>query len=105
MRNTPVSGLVLDDAIEISLEELCRACGKHEQWVIALVSEGVLNPRGKAPAEWRFPGSTLRVARTAQRLESDLGVNLAGVALALDLLAEIERLSIRVHRLSDLEPN
>ena len=39
------------------------------------------------------------------RLESDLGVNLAGVALALDLLAEIERLSIRVHRLSDLEPN
>jgi chaperone modulatory protein CbpM len=34
----------------------------------------------------------LRRARLAVRLERDLEVNLAGVALALDLLEEIDRL-------------
>jgi chaperone modulatory protein CbpM len=43
-------------------------------------------------SEWRFSGAALRRARIALRLERDLGVNLPGVALALDLLEELQRL-------------
>ena len=44
------------------------------------------------PTEWRFSGAQLRRARIALRLERDLGVNAAGVALALELLEELEQL-------------
>ncbi|MGR8948328.1 MAG: chaperone modulator CbpM [Gammaproteobacteria bacterium] len=104
MSNEPVSGVILDETIEISLSELCRACSTHSEWVISLVGEGVINPIGNDPNNWRFPGSSIRIVRTARRLETDLGVNLAGVALALDLLEEIEKLSMRVDRLSALDP-
>jgi len=40
----------------------------------------------------------VRRVRCALRLESDLGVNLAGAALALDLLEELNRLRARQRR-------
>ncbi len=44
-----------------------------------------------ATTEWRFSGAALRRARLALRLERDLELNLAGVALALELMEELER--------------
>ncbi|MBC8379409.1 MAG: MerR family transcriptional regulator, partial [Planctomycetes bacterium] len=41
---------------------------------------------------WRFSGSSLVRVRSAQRLQRDLGVNLAGIALALDLIEELDNL-------------
>jgi chaperone modulatory protein CbpM len=38
----------------------------------------------------------MRQARIAAHLQSDLGINLAGVALALQLLDEVETLRMRV---------
>jgi chaperone modulatory protein CbpM len=38
----------------------------------------------------------MRRARVASRLQGDLGINLAGVALALQLLDEIEELRERL---------
>ena len=46
--------------------------------------------------EWRFTGDALRRARLALRLERELEINLAGVALALELMEEIEQLRRRV---------
>ena len=51
---------------------------------------------GDEQVHWRFSASCLRRARIAQRLECDLGVNLAGAALALELLDEVERLSAKL---------
>ena len=42
-------------------------------------------------AQWRFSGAQLRRARIALRLERDLGLNAAGVALVLELLEELEQ--------------
>ena len=42
--------------------------------------------------EWHFSGAALRRVRRALRLERDLELNLAGVALALDLMDELEQL-------------
>ena len=65
-----------------------------------LVEEGVLTPEGEAPGQWRFTGLHLHRARVAARLQRDLGVNLAGAALALELLEEMEVLRARLRRLS-----
>ena len=41
-------------------------------------------------SQWYFNAEDLVKAHQAQRLMSDLGINLAGVALVLDLLAELK---------------
>ena len=93
-RGSPKSlaGTLLDERTVFTLRELCRACGVHAELVIELVEEGVLEPRGGSPAEWRFPGSAVTRAHKALNLARDLRVNWPGAALALDLLEEIERL-------------
>ncbi|MGE0373543.1 MAG: chaperone modulator CbpM [Gammaproteobacteria bacterium] len=82
-------GEILEDDTTLTLAELCRVCGVHEEWIAQLVEEGVLEPRGHAGSGWRFPGTSLHRARTVVRLQRDLGVNLSGAALALELLEEI----------------
>ena len=90
---------LLDEGVELTLAELCRACSVHAETVLAMVEEGLLEPRGPAPAEWRFPGPAVRRVQVALRLQRDLGLNLPGAALALDLLEELEILRRRLQAL------
>ena len=76
----------------LSLAELSRMFAVEERHVVEWVEEGVLTVVEVDTSEWRFSGAALRRARIALRLERDLGVNLPGVALALDLLEELEQL-------------
>ena len=89
---TILTGQVLDDTIELTLIEITEACSLSTEQIVELVKEGVLDPIGEEPMDWRFRGTSLTKARVAMRLQKDLGLNLAGVALALDLLDEIESL-------------
>jgi len=93
-----LEGLLIDEQSRLSLVEVCRACSRHAEWVIELVEEGVLEPVGRSPDQWRFPPTALQRALVAARLQHDLGINLAGVALALDLLDEINALRIQLRR-------
>jgi chaperone modulatory protein CbpM len=90
------SGVVIDEQSELTLEELCHACSMQTDWIVTLVEEGVLEPRGQNQSSWRFTGTQLRSALTIVRLQRDLGVNLPGAALALELLEEIETLRRRL---------
>jgi chaperone modulatory protein CbpM len=90
------SGLVVEEEVRLTLVELCQACHVPEQEIRAWVIEGVLDPQGDTPDEWRFTGSSLRRALVALRLSRDLELNLAGIALALDLLDEINALRSRL---------
>ncbi|MFA0809597.1 chaperone modulator CbpM [Microbulbifer epialgicus] len=95
-----VSGVLLDEESELSLSELCRACGMPAERIIALVEEGIIEPR-RGAAQWRFSGICIRRVRRVYTLERDLGVNLAGAALALELLDEIERLQAHLAQLEE----
>jgi chaperone modulatory protein CbpM len=87
---TSIDTLILEEQTAITLAELCRACAAPAETIIALVEEGVLTPTGTSPTHWRFGGMYVRRARIALRLQRDLGINLPGVALALQLLEEVE---------------
>ena len=94
---------LVEEDMELSLADLCRACQLPAERVYELVEEGVIEPLGREPARWRFRAVSVRRVRCAQRLEQDLGVNVAGAALVLDLLDELERLRARLRRSDDLE--
>ncbi len=87
------------EVIEVlSLGQLCRTCGVRADWIIELVEEGILEPSGQEPAAWRFSATSIRRTRTAWRLQHDLGVNRAGIAIALNLIDEREELLLRMRR-------
>ncbi len=88
----------MDELTTLSLQELCSACHVEPAWLIQLVEEGILEPQGKAHESWHFTGSSLRRVLIVRRLQDDLGVNMQGAALALDMLQEIERLRCRLSR-------
>jgi chaperone modulatory protein CbpM len=94
-----LTGVVLDERISFTLSELSSTCQVPAEIVVDMVQEGLLEPEGSSPGEWRFTGHALWRARTALRLQRDLGANLAGVALALDLLDELQELRRRVRAL------
>ncbi|MFA7240861.1 MAG: chaperone modulator CbpM [Sulfuricellaceae bacterium] len=94
-----LSGFILEEQTQFTLAELSRACAVHAECIIELVEEGVLAPVGREPHRWRFTGIHLRRATMALRLQRDLGVNLAGAALALQLLEETETLRARLRAL------
>ena len=93
------AGIVPEVLTELTLADLCRACSVRTEFVVELVEEGVLAPAGREPQRWRFTNAHVRRARMASRLQRDLGLNLAGAALALELLAEIDALRARLQAL------
>lgn len=94
-----ITGFILEEQTELTLAEICRACAVQADTIIELVNEGILSPEGGIPDHWHFTGAHLYRARVALRLQSDLGVNLAGAALALELLDELDSLRTRLHML------
>lgn len=90
------TGAVIEDD-SLTLEQLCHACGVHTDWVISLVEESIIEPQGDEMHLWRFSGDSLVRVRSAFRLQHDLGVNLAGIALALDLMEELENLRAQLN--------
>lgn len=91
-----LTGIVIEESTELTLADLSHACGMPAEWILSLIEEGVLEPIGTDQAHWHFHGQCLRHVRIVQRLQSDLGINLAGAALALDLLEEIQTLRRRL---------
>jgi chaperone modulatory protein CbpM len=90
-----LSGQVLDQNDVVTLADLCRSCTVETETITTLVAEGILDPLGGETEQWQFTVASLRRVKTVIHLQRDLGVNLAGAALALDLLdriAELERL-------------
>jgi len=85
-------GEVLEENDLVSLADLCRSCTVETQTVTTLVSEGVLDPMGGDMEHWQFTVSSLKRVKTVIHLQRDLGVNLAGAALAMELLDRITEL-------------
>ena len=97
--SSELMGDVVEEQLELTLAELCRACRLPAESVIEFVEYGVIEPRGREPAEWRFHGVSVRRVRRAIRLQHDLGVNVPGAALAVELLEELDQLRARLERL------
>lgn len=86
---------LLDETFTVSAEELCERCQVEISWIREMVAQGILNPiEGGA----RFTEVTVTTVCTARRLQRDFDLNASGVALAMDLLSEIDRLKSELRR-------
>jgi chaperone modulatory protein CbpM len=86
-----LTGAIFEETAVLTVKDLCRMCSVDERHIVEFVEEGVLQVVD-VHSEWHFTGTALRRARLALRLERDFELNLAGVALAIDLMDELERL-------------
>lgn len=98
-----LSGTLLDDQAYYSLEEVCSTCCVRIDWVVELVEEGILEPAGDKRSQWLFSGSHVSRLVVARRLQHDLDINLPGVALAIQLLEELDlaRARLRAQGVND----
>ncbi len=88
----------------IEATEVCRLCRLELEAVIELADLGLVSPRGCAPEQWQLPAAALPRLAVAGRLMRDLGVNVSGAALAVELLEarrDLERQIRRLERLVD----
>ena len=96
--------IVMEDATELSLADLCRTCEAHADIIIELISEGVIETtsaeQSLSQEHWRFTGVHLLRAKVALRLHRDLGVNFAGAALALQLIDELAEAKAKLNTLA-----
>ena len=89
-------GVIIDVDSGLTLPQLCRVCAVPADYVIELVEEGLIQPSGEEMTQWNFPGLSIQRIRKARRLQVDLGINLAGVAVILQLLDEVDHLRLRI---------
>jgi len=90
------NGIVLDDSISYDLKELCRLCKVQDNLIHDMINEGMLTPFGDSPKSWKFSATSVKTIQVTVRLQNDLGVNLPGAALAIELLEELEILRSKV---------
>ncbi|MEE9351387.1 MAG: chaperone modulator CbpM [Thiotrichaceae bacterium] len=97
-----LSGHILEETESLSMAELCKNCHQPAEAMIKLIEQGIISPcspyRQQTISEWRFHSSSLIRADKAMRIKRDLGVNLAGIALVLELLDEISELKTTLYR-------
>jgi chaperone modulatory protein CbpM len=99
---TIISGTVLEeDTNTLSVAELCRACGVHAELITEYVEYGIIEPQGRDVMVWQFSATSLRRAQRALRLQEDLNINAAGIALVLELLDEVSELRAQLAVLQD----
>jgi chaperone modulatory protein CbpM len=76
----------------LNLDEICEICNITADTVNGLVVYGIIHPEQSAKGQWVFNENDLQRVKTALRLQRDLEINLAGVAVVLDLLDELDEL-------------
>lgn len=86
----------------IAVAEVCRLYTIEQTAVIELVELGIVASRGSSPEEWLVSVDSLPRLRIAARLIRDLGVNVTGAALVVELLEDRSALERRVRRLERL---
>ena len=83
----------------LTLAEVTECVHLSADTVILIVDHGIIEPRGDTPTEWRFDSAMLHTLRRAHRLQKDLELEWAAVALALSLTEEMQALRAQNRRL------
>ncbi|MBA3536639.1 MAG: MerR family transcriptional regulator [Tatlockia sp.] len=96
-KKEPVA-LECEEWFYLSLTQVSSSFGISSDKVLEIIEEGIISVEKDEKNQWRFDNEALRHIRTVLRLNHDLGVNLAGAGLALELLKEIEHLRAMLNK-------
>jgi MerR HTH family regulatory protein len=93
---------VLGEGDWVAATEICELCRIDLESVRELAALGLLAWRETAPGQGLVPATALPRLRVVGRLMRDLGVNLSGAALAVELLEAQRELERRIRHLEQL---
>ncbi|MFZ2858511.1 MULTISPECIES: chaperone modulator CbpM [Acidovorax] len=91
-------GELLDEAAELTLEDLARICHMAPGWVSERLEAGLLQTDGPG-GHWRFASATVVRARRLAQLETTFDADPHLAALTADLIEEVARLRQRLQHL------
>ncbi|MGD9659640.1 MAG: chaperone modulator CbpM [Porticoccaceae bacterium] len=74
----------------LGVEELCRATLLSKEDIIEIVHQGIVDPSGNAPIHWQFDATMVTRVHKAVRIQRDFDIDWPGIALALELLEQLE---------------
>jgi hypothetical protein len=93
---------VLGEGDWIAAAEICQICQIDAEAVRELAALGVVSAREPVPGGWELSATALPRLRVVGRLMRDLGVNVSGAALAIELLEAQRSLESRIRQLERL---
>ncbi len=102
MAEKVIAGVIIEESHTLTLEEFCSATQTEKQTIIKMIEYQLIQPIGDSPEEWRFDSLSLKRGRMATSFYRDLEVNMAGIALAFELLDKIQELQHHVDLLQGL---
>jgi DNA-binding transcriptional MerR regulator len=70
---------------QLTLEGLAACAGVHPALIEHFVEYGLLEPSTRTGRQWLFDTACIARLRMIERLRRDLGANLPGIAVILDL--------------------
>jgi DNA-binding transcriptional MerR regulator len=85
---------------ELTLEEVADCAHVHPRFVEELMDFGMITPLSYSGNQAVFQASVVLRIRRIVRIKRDLGVNLPGIAVILDLTEELERLRRKLEEIS-----
>ena len=86
----------------LPMEELARAAGLHIGLVEQLVEYGVIEPAPGSASSILFPIAAIDRLRCVVRLRRDLGLNLAGAAVIVEMRERLRTLRAELERFRKL---
>lgn len=92
----------ISTTIILSLDELSNTVRLQREVIIELVDLQLMQPQGETEQDWIFDELCLKRARLAANLFHDLEINTPGIALAIELLEQIEALENKIDLLEKL---
>src|SRR5579863_6064788 len=95
---TVLQAQVLSEGDWIGAAQICQLCRIDLEAVLELADLGLIAPR-RAGSDWQVPATALPRLRVVGRLMRDLGVNVSGAALAVELLEARRALERRIRDL------
>jgi chaperone modulatory protein CbpM len=91
-KDTVLTGVLIEEATSFSFVEVCHKYHIPEELLIELIEQGLFTHQSMNIKQITLSQKELKKIEKAFRLHRDLEINLPGVALALELLDEIEKM-------------
>lgn len=90
--NNPSAAMEGEEWFYLSMHEITYSLGIKPEMIIEIINEGIISINPNEQEQWQFDNEAYRRIRTVFQLNRDLGVNVPGAGLILELLSEIDRL-------------
>lgn len=90
-RAITVTGVIVDEA-GLSITEICHRYTISEQFLFELAEQGLFHSKTVFKKNSQLDANAIQRLESALRLQRDLGVNVPGAVLAIELSEKLEKL-------------